>query len=112
MPPSHQLVVLRRKVRGRARLTNNDRWFLVQMYRWFPSILPVLMIIRPETLVCWHSAGFRRFSEPEASGHTPSPELKFSVQTGQRPELVWLMLAYKCAIWTRHTVLDFLRQKL
>ena len=38
----HQLIVLRRKVRGRAQLTNNDRWFLVQMYRWFPSILKVV----------------------------------------------------------------------
>jgi hypothetical protein len=36
-------------VKGRARLTNNDRWFFVQLYRWFPSILPVLVIIRPET---------------------------------------------------------------
>jgi hypothetical protein len=33
----HQLMVLQRKVRGRAHLTNNDRWFFVQMYRWFPS---------------------------------------------------------------------------
>src|SRR4051794_17669127 len=56
----HQLVVLRRKLKGRARLTNSDRWFFVQLYRWFPSILPVLMIIRPETLVRWHRAGFRR----------------------------------------------------
>jgi len=55
----HQLIVLRRKVRGRARLTNNDRWFLVQLYRWFPSILQVLTIIQPETLVRWHRAGFR-----------------------------------------------------
>ena len=45
----HQLIVLRRKLKGRARLTNNDRWFFVQLYRWFPSILPVLMIMRPET---------------------------------------------------------------
>src|SRR6266851_2957405 len=37
----HQLIVLRRKVRGRAQPTNNDRWFLVQMYRWFPSILEI-----------------------------------------------------------------------
>jgi hypothetical protein len=37
----HQLIVLRRKVRGRVRLTNNDRWFFVQLYRWFPSILQV-----------------------------------------------------------------------
>jgi len=29
------------------------------MYRWFSSILQVLTIIRPETLVRWHRAGFR-----------------------------------------------------
>jgi hypothetical protein len=57
----HQVIVLRRKLKGRVRLTNNDRWFFVQLYRWFPSILPVLMIIRPETLVGWHRAGFRRY---------------------------------------------------
>jgi transposase InsO family protein len=57
----HQLIVLRRKMRGRAWLTNNDRWFFIQMYRWFPSILQVLTIIRPETLVRWHRAGFRYY---------------------------------------------------
>src|ERR1700693_3761813 len=55
----HQLMVLRRRVRGRVRLTNNDRWFFIQLYRCFPSILQVLTIIRPETLVRWHRAGFR-----------------------------------------------------
>ena len=54
-----QLIVLRRKMRGRVRLTNNDRWFLIQLYRWFPSILKVLTIVQPETLVRWHRAGFR-----------------------------------------------------
>ena len=54
----HQLIVLRRKVPGRVRLTNNDRWFFIQLYRWFPSILKALTIIRPETLVRWHRAGF------------------------------------------------------
>ena len=29
----HQLIVLRRKVKGRVRLTINDRWFFVQLYR-------------------------------------------------------------------------------
>src|SRR6478609_57889 len=56
-----QLIVLRRKVPGRVRLTNNDRRFFIQLYRWFPSILPVLTIIRPETLVRWHRAGFRSY---------------------------------------------------
>ena len=57
----HQLIVLRRRVRGRAEPTNNDRWFLVQMYRWFPSILKIVTIVQPETLVRWHRAGFRRY---------------------------------------------------
>jgi type II secretory pathway pseudopilin PulG len=56
-----QLIVLRRKARGRARLTNSDRLFFVQLYRWFPSILKALKIIRPETLIRWHRAGFRTY---------------------------------------------------
>src|ERR1700720_201882 len=55
----HQLIVLRRRLHGRVRFTNNDRWFLIQLYRWSPSILQVLTIIRPGTLMRWHRAGFR-----------------------------------------------------
>lgn len=32
----HQVLVLWRKVRWRVRLTDVDRLFLVQLYRWFP----------------------------------------------------------------------------
>jgi hypothetical protein len=54
-----QLIVLRRRPHGRVRLTNQDRWFFIQLYRWFPAIRRVLTIIRPETLLRWHRAGFR-----------------------------------------------------
>jgi|SRR5271169_4682877 hypothetical protein len=50
----HQLLVLRRNVRGRIRLTNGDRGFFGHLYRWYPSILNVLAIIQPETLVRWN----------------------------------------------------------
>src|SRR6201981_550601 len=56
-----QLNVVRRRLHGRVRLTNHDRWFFIQLYRWFPSILKVLTIIRPETLVRWPRAGLRRY---------------------------------------------------
>jgi hypothetical protein len=55
----HQLMVLRRQVGGRVHLTNLDRLFLVRLYHWFPSIRRVLAIVRPETVVRWHRAGFR-----------------------------------------------------
>jgi transposase InsO family protein len=48
------LNVLRRRL-GRVRLTHHDRWFFIQLYRWFPSILQVLTIIRPEALVRWYT---------------------------------------------------------
>ena len=56
-----QLIVLQRKVPGRVHFTNSDRLFFIELYRWFPSILKGITIIRPETLVRWHRAGFRRY---------------------------------------------------
>ena len=72
----HQVIVLRRKVRGRVRLTNNDRWFFVQLYRWFPSILTVLTIIQPETLVRWHRAGYRHYWRWESRSRGGRPQIE------------------------------------
>jgi len=55
------VIVLQRRVSGRVELTNGDRLFLVMLYRWFPSVLKTITIIRPETLMRWHRAGFRRY---------------------------------------------------
>jgi transposase InsO family protein len=55
----HQVLVLRRQARGRIRLTNVDRLFLVRLYRWCPAILQAIAIVQPETIVRWHRAGFR-----------------------------------------------------
>src|SRR4030081_2788678 len=89
----HQLGVLRRKLKGRARFTNNDRWFFVQLYRWFPSILPVVMIIRPETLVRWHRAGFRRYwrwKSRRRGGRPPiEAELRALIRQMSRENLLW-----------------------
>ena len=57
----HQVVVLRRMVHRRVRLTNSDRLFFIQLYRWFPAVLKLITVIRPETLVRWHRAGFRSY---------------------------------------------------
>jgi hypothetical protein len=56
-----QLIVLQRKIRGQVQFTNSDRLFFIQLYRWFPSVLSAITTIRPETLVRWHRAGFRRY---------------------------------------------------
>src|SRR3954468_19313396 len=55
----HQLIILRRKVPGRVRLTHGDRLFFIQLDRWFPTIPKAIRIVSPEALVRWHRAGFR-----------------------------------------------------
>src|SRR5262249_14486490 len=52
-----QLNVLRRQVSKRPQLNNADRFLLVWLYRWFPSVLGTIAILRPETIVRWHRAG-------------------------------------------------------
>jgi hypothetical protein len=89
----HQLVILRRKIRGRVQLTNGDRWFLVQMYRWFPSILTVVTIVRPETLLRWHRAGFRRYwrwKSRRRGGRPPiEAELRALIRRMSTENLLW-----------------------
>src|SRR5215468_6464507 len=77
----HQLIVLRRRLQGRVRLTNHDRWFVIQIYRWFPSILAVLTIVQPETLVRWHKAGFRCYWrwKSRSSGGRPQIDAELRV---------------------------------
>src|SRR5215470_2573253 len=57
----HQVMVLQRKVRGRVHFTNSDRLFFIQLYRWCPSVLKAMKIVRPETVVRWHRVGLRRY---------------------------------------------------
>src|SRR5712675_249316 len=89
----HQLIALRRRLHGRVRLTNNDRWFFIQLYRWFPSILRVLTIIQPETLVRWHRAGFRYYwrwrSRPQGGRPQIDPELRVLVQRMSVENPLW-----------------------
>src|SRR5881394_3888591 len=56
-----QLNVLRRQVSKRPQLRNTDRFLFVWLYRWFPSVLSAIAILRPETIIRWHRAGFQSY---------------------------------------------------
>src|SRR6202008_4482108 len=89
----HQLIILKRRLHGRVALTNHDRWFFIQLHRWFPSILKVLTIIRPETLVRWHRAGFRRcwrWKSRRRGGRPPvETELRALIRRMSIENLLW-----------------------
>jgi transposase InsO family protein len=54
-----QINVLRRKSRRRFVFRPFDRLVFVWLYRLVPGIVNALAIVRPETVVRWHRAGFR-----------------------------------------------------
>src|SRR6202789_3554040 len=51
------------------------------MYLWFPSILKVVTIIEPETLVCWHRAGFRRYWRWKSRSRGGRPQIDVELRT-------------------------------
>src|SRR5712675_424661 len=55
----HQLNVLRRKSPQRLGFTSIDRLVFAGLYRLAPGVLDALKIVRPETVIRWHRAGFR-----------------------------------------------------
>src|SRR5215470_11784384 len=57
----HQLNVLRRRSPKRVAITNVDRLVFAGLYRLTPKILDTLKILRPDTVIRWHRAGFRAY---------------------------------------------------
>jgi hypothetical protein len=57
----HQLNVLTRKSPKRVAVGNVDRLLLVGLYRFSPKVLDALKILKPETVLHWHRAGFRAY---------------------------------------------------
>ena len=88
-----EVIVLQRKVRGRVQLTDSDRLFFIQLYRWFPSVLNAITIVRPETLLRWHRDGFRRswrWKSRNCGGRPPiSGELRALIRRMSLENRLW-----------------------
>jgi transposase InsO family protein len=57
----HQLNIALRRAPPRPRLLQSDRVLLVWMTRFYPELLGLAQVVKPETILRWHRAGFRAF---------------------------------------------------
>ena len=57
----HQLNILRRNSPKRPILGRIDRLVFVGLYGLAPDVLSALAIVRPDTVIRWHRAGFRLY---------------------------------------------------
>jgi len=56
-----QIIVLRRTAPKRLCFNNFDRLIIVGLCRLFPGARDALAVVRPETVIRWHRAGFRAY---------------------------------------------------
>src|ERR1700756_5447195 len=76
-----QINVLRRRRPKRPHLNNTDRFLFVWLYRWFPSVLEVVAIVRPETIIRWHRAGFRTYWRWRSRNRVGRPRVSAELRT-------------------------------
>src|SRR5881394_190082 len=56
-----QVTVLRRQRPGQPRLFSADRLLWVWLYRIWPQVLNIMVLVKPATVIQWHRKGFRLF---------------------------------------------------
>ena len=74
----HQLNILRRKSPQRPTFRSIDRLIFAGPYGLAPNALSALAIVRPETVIRWHGAGFRwywRWKSKSPGGRPKVPEI-------------------------------------
>jgi transposase InsO family protein len=76
----HQLNVLRRKSPKRPTLSNIDRLIFAGLYELGPNVLSALAIVRPETVIRWHRAGFRLFWRWKSKSLGGRPKLSADIR--------------------------------
>ena len=76
-----QINVLRRRAPKRPHLNNTDRFLFVWLYHWFPCVLGAIAIVRPETIIRWHRAGFRAYWRWRSRNHVGRPKVSAELRT-------------------------------
>ena len=76
----HQLNVLRRRTPKRPALRSFDRLIFILLYRLAPTVLDAMTIVRPETIMRWHRAGFRSFWRWKSRRRPGRPKVPLEVR--------------------------------
>src|SRR6202045_4949851 len=76
----HQINILRRRPPKRQTFSAMDRLIFAGLYRLAPTALNALAIVKPETVIKWHRAGFRSYwrwkSRRRGGRPTVPPEIR------------------------------------
>ena len=75
-----QIIVLRRTAPKRLRFNALDRLIFVGLCQMFPDVRQALTIVKPQTIVRWHRAGFRAYWRWKSRSRWGRPKVAFEVR--------------------------------
>jgi hypothetical protein len=81
----HQLTIALRRAPLRPRLFGSDRALLVWITRLWPSLLGAVQVVKPETILRWHRAGFRAFWRWKSRNRAGRPRIDRGLRDLIRP---------------------------
>jgi transposase InsO family protein len=88
-----QINVLRRTAPKRPRFSSIDRLIFVGLYRLFPNVRDALAILKPDTVIRWHRAGFRAYwrwkSGPRGGRPKVSPKMRRLIRDMSLANPLW-----------------------
>jgi hypothetical protein len=89
----HQLNIAMRKAPQRLRLRGADRALMVWITRLWPNLLSLSRVVRPDTILRWHRAGFRAYWRWKSRGQPGRPrissELRELIRRMSRENRLW-----------------------
>src|ERR1700716_2016051 len=89
----HQINILRRHSPKRQTFSTADRLIFAGLYRLAPTVLNALAIVKPETVIRWHRAGFRsywRWKSRRRDGRpTVAPEIRKLIRETSIANPLW-----------------------
>ena len=71
----HQLNIALRRAPPRVRLHGSDRTLLVWVTRICPNLLDLSQVVKPETILRWHRAGFKVFWRWKSRNRAGRPQI-------------------------------------
>ncbi len=88
-----QINILRRTAPTKHAFSAIDRLIFVRLYRLSPKVRDALAIVKPETVVRWHRAGFRSYwrwkSRPRGGRLTVPLEIREPIREMSIANLLW-----------------------
>src|ERR1700761_9823961 len=89
----HQLNIQRRHLPKRLNFNAMDRLIFVALYRLLPNTIKALTIVKPDTVVRWHRAGFRSYwrwkARPRSGRPTVPAEIRLLIREMSIANPLW-----------------------